>query len=416
MQSFIRGCIATVVLGLLVVGFFLAGFLGASIFPTPFEFDRETASAQVDGGDAVAAPATEAPGNFEIFDEAMDVLRRDFYGELPSDEQVPYAAIRGVLGRLSDPNTIFVEPAAAEREQEQFQGEFGGIGAQVNANEEGYIVIVAPILDTPAERAGLQPEDVILEVDGTSIQGMPVDQAVELIRGPVGTEVTLLIQRPSEEESFTVTLTRDTIPDITVDFTMVEETDIGYIGMRFFSARTPMELENAIAELRAEGAEKFILDLRHNPGGLLDAAIATSSTFVGDGVIAYKLYNDGTREPLEANGNPIAPDEPMVVLIDEGSASASEILAGALQSYDRATLVGTTSYGKGTVQIPFTLSDGSSIHVTVAHWLTPDGTDLSSEGLTPDVPIEATPEQLQAGEDPAFDEAVELLQGEESTS
>jgi carboxyl-terminal processing protease len=251
-------------------------------------------------------------------------------------------------------------------------------------------------------------------VDGTVIQGMPVDQAVELIRGPVGTEVTLLIQRASEDESFTVTLTRETIPDITVDFTMVEGTEIGYIGMRFFSARTPEELNNAITELRGQGATKFILDLRHNPGGLLDAALATSSTFIGDGVIAFKQYNDGTREPLEARGNPLAPDEPMVVLIDEGSASASEILAGALQSYDRARLVGTTSYGKGTVQIPYTLSDGSSLHVTVAHWLTPDGTDLSSEGLTPDEVVETTEAQIQAGEDPVYARAIELLEAEEN--
>lgn len=413
MQSFLRGCLATVVLGVLVVGFFLAGFLGASLFSSPFDWNRDAATAQAGSSDG-STTASAAPTDFEVFDEAMGVLRREFYGELPQGQQVPYSAIRGVVGRLSDPNTVFVEPELHQRETEQFQGEFGGIGAQVNANEEGFLVIVSPIVDTPAARAGLQPDDIILEVDGTVVQGMPVDQAVELIRGPVGTEVTLLIQRAGEEESFSVTLTRETIPDITVDFVMVEGTEIGYIGMRFFSARTPTELENAITELRGQGATRFILDLRHNPGGLLDAALATSSTFIGDGVIAFKQFNDGRREPLEARGNPLAPDEPLVVLIDEGSASASEILAGALQSYDRAMLVGTTSYGKGTVQIPYTLSDGSSLHVTVAHWLTPDGTDLSSEGLTPDEVVETTEAQIQAGEDPVYDRAIELLEAEEN--
>ncbi|MGH2542099.1 MAG: S41 family peptidase, partial [Ardenticatenaceae bacterium] len=351
----------------------------------------------------------EPPANFRIFYEALGLLEDEFYGTLPEGQQVPYSAIRGVLARLNDPNTILVEPVAHEREQEQLEGEFGGIGAQVTANEQGQLVIVAPILDTPAANADLRPNDIILEVDGTVVTGMPLDEAVELIRGPVGTEVTLLIQRADEDESFTVTLVRAKIPDPTVDHAMVEGTDTGYIGLRFFSARTADELRAAIEALKAEGAQKFILDLRNNPGGLLDAAIGASSAFIGDGVIAYQQRNDGTKSPLEATGNPIALDEPLVVLINEGSASASEILAGALQSYERATLVGTPSYGKGTVQIPYTLSDGSSLHVTIAHWLTPDGTDLSSGGLTPDVQVETTEEQRQANVDPVFEKAVELL-------
>ncbi|MBA3530732.1 MAG: S41 family peptidase [Ardenticatenales bacterium] len=402
MQNFIRGCLTALAVGVIVIVFFAVGFLGnayRSGAVTPAYATR------AEGLDSIAAP----PANFDVFFETLGLLNQDFYGDLPEGEEVPYAAIRGVLSQLNDPNTIFVEPVAHEREQEQFQGEFGGIGAQVELNEEGQVVIVAPIADTPADRADLRPNDIILEANETVLTGMTINEAVEFIRGPVGTEVTLLIQRPDEEESFSLTLVREKIPDPTVHSTMVEGTNIGYIRMSFFSARTTEELRTALTDLKAEGAEKFILDLRNNPGGLLDSAIGTASLFIGDGVIAYQQRNDGTRQALEARGDPIAPDEPLLVLINEGSASASEILAGALQAEGRATLVGSKSYGKGTVQIPFTLSDGSSLHVTIAHWLTPDGIDLSSEGLTPEEAIEITEEQQAAGQDPVFERAIELL-------
>jgi carboxyl-terminal processing protease len=407
MNNFLKGCGLALLAGLLVVFGFGAGFI-ANGFRT---------GVMAQPGDITLSddpPSTAGrPSNFDIFYEALGLLRAEFYGELPEGQQVPYAAIRGVLTRLNDPNTILVEPVEHEREREQFQGEFGGIGAQVTSNEQGQIVIVAPIPDTPASRAELRANDIILEADGTLLQGMPVDEAVNLIRGPVGTEVELLISRPLEDGSsdeFTVTLVRDTIPDITVEYTLLEGTDIGYIAMSFFSARTTEELRAAIEDLEAQGAEKYILDLRNNPGGLLDAAIGTSSLFVGDGVLAYQQRNDGSRQPLEAEGNAILSDAPMVVLINEGPASASEILAGALQAYDRATLIGSKSYGKGTVQIPYTLSDGSSLHVTVAHWLTPDEIDLSSEGLTPEIEVIPTEEERAAGMDPVLERAIEFLE------
>lgn len=398
---------ATFLTLMLVVVFFVAGFLiggyrMGSVVASSFATAPE-------GAASIAAP----PDNFNVFFEAMGLMRNEFYGELPEEQGVNYAAIRGVLARLSDPNTLLVEPAAHEREREQFQGEFGGIGAQVGTNEEGQLVIVAPIDDTPAARADLRANDIILEADGTVLTGMTVNEAIELIRGPVGTEITLLILRPSdgasEENTFTITLTREKIPDPTVEHRMVEDSTIGYIRVGFFSARTTEELKGAIEELQAEGATAFILDLRNNPGGLLDAAIGTSSLFIGDGIIAYQQFNDGSRKELTARGTAIARDEPMLVLVNEGSASASEILAGALQAADRAELVGSKSYGKGTVQIPYTLQDGSSLHVTIAHWLTPDGVDLSSEGLTPETIVEFTEEDAAAGVDPVLERAIELL-------
>lgn len=404
METFIRGFTAVLFSLLLAIICFAGGFM-VSAYQLP---GGSTGSyGALPNG---AASLAEPPANWGLFSEALGWMQKEFYGDLPQDDQqMSYAAIRGVLGQLSDKNTILVEPAAADREQELFQGEFGGIGAQVNTNEEGYLVIIAPIDDTPAARADLRADDIVLKVGDTDIRGMTADEAVQLIRGPVGTEVTLTILRG--EEQFEVTLTRETIPDPTVAAALLEEgSTIGYIRMGFFSDRTPEELKEAIADLRSQGATKFILDLRNNPGGLLSSAIETASTFIGDGVIAYQQFNDGHKEELRAEGNPLAPDEPLVVLINEGSASASEILSGALQSYDRATLVGTKSYGKGTVQIPFPLSDGGSLHVTIAHWLTPDGHDISKEGLDPDRIVAITEEQRAAGEDPQLDEAVSILE------
>lgn len=403
MENFLRGFIAVVFSLTLAVICFAAGFLANVYIPQNGQ-GGTFASTATDGTTVLAEP----PGNWSLFSEALGWMEREFYGDIPQDDQtMSWAAIRGVLNRLSDRNTILVEPVAADREQELFEGEFGGVGAQVNTNEEGFLVIVAPIDGTPAARADLRANDIILKVDDTDIIGMTTDEAVQLIRGPVGTNVILTIVRDGEE--FEVTLTREKIPDPTVASAMIEESDIGYIRMSFFSERTPEELNEAITDLREQGATKFVLDLRNNPGGLLESAIQTTSTFIGEGIVAYQQFNDGSRQTLETRGNPLAPNEPMVVLINEGSASASEILAGALQAHERATLVGTQSYGKGTVQIPYQLSDGSSLHVTIAHWLTPSEVDLSSEGLTPDRLVAITEEDRQAGIDPQLEAAIELL-------
>ena len=402
MQDVLKGCVTTVLVVLLIVFFFTAGFFTSAY--------RNSTISDVPATSASADSSATTPNNFNVFYEALGFMRNEFYGEVPNQQDLNYAAIRGVLNRLNDNNTILVEPPDHEKERERFQGEFGGIGAQVSTNEQEQLVIVAPIDDTPAAGAGLRANDIVLEVDGESIAGLSLNESVEIIRGPVGTEVTLLILR-SGEEPFTVTLVRDTIPDVTVFHSMLEDPDdIGYIRIGFFSARTTNELQKAIVELQEEGAKKLILDLRNNPGGLLDVAIGTSSLFIGEGTIAYQLFNDGTQAPLEATGKAIAIEEPMMVLVNGGSASASEILAGALQAYDRATLVGSQTYGKGTVQIPYTLQDESSLHVTIAHWLTPDGIDLSEDGLIPELYVEPTEEQLQAGEDPAFTKAVEALE------
>ncbi|MDQ7029246.1 MAG: S41 family peptidase [Ardenticatenia bacterium] len=355
--------------------------------------------------------SADRPANFDIFWEAWDILKREFYGELPEGRQVTYAAIRGVLVALGDPNTILVEPVERELEQDQFRGEFGGIGAYVTMNEQGQLVIVSPIDDTPAARAGLQADDIILEVDGQPLAGKDLNEAVSLIRGPVGTQVTLTVLRPGEEEPFTVTLTRERIPTPTVEYRLIENTDIGYLRLSFFSERTPKEVDQALAALEEEGARRLILDLRNNPGGLLDSAIEVTSDFLAPGtVVAYQQFKDGSRETHTAERGGRVIEWPMVVLVNDGSASASEIVAGALKAHGRGLLIGRQTFGKGTVQIPYELSDGSSLHVTVAHWLTPDEKDLSQEGLVPDIWVELEEKDQLFVDDAQLRRAVEYLQ------
>ncbi|MCZ7573824.1 MAG: S41 family peptidase [Ardenticatenaceae bacterium] len=404
MRSVANGCMMAVLTATMIVIAFAAGFATNSYY----SIRAVPASAALNTTDTVTQAVP--PANFGVFWEAWDLLKREFYGDLPQGQAVTYAAIRGILSTLGDPNTVLVEPVQHQREKEEFSGEFGGIGAFVATNEQGQLIIVSPIDDTPAARADLRADDIILKVDGKEITGLSQDDAVNLIRGPVGTEVTLEIQRPGQENTFTVTLTREKIPDPTVDHSIIKDTTIGYIRMRFFSARTPEELDKAIGDLKAKGATKLILDLRNNPGGLLDSAIVTASQFLDSGIVAYQQSKDGSRQELAVQPGGLALDIPLVVLVNEGSASASEIVAGALQDHGRAKLVGHQTFGKGTVQIPFTLSDGSSLHVTIAHWLTPNGTDLSQQGLAPDVWVDISDDDRQAGRDPQVERALDLIQ------
>ncbi len=360
------------------------------------------------------APTTRnplRPDNFDVFWEAWDILRKEFYGPLPQGQEVTYAAIRGVLAALDDPNTVLVEPTERELEEDQFRGEFGGIGAYVTMNDDGQLVIVSPIDGTPAARAGLQPDDIILEVDGKPIAGMDLNEAVALIRGPVGTEVTLTILRSGEDEPFTLTLVRARIPTPTVEHRMIEGTSIGYVRLSFFSERTPGELDKALDELKQAGARQLILDLRNNPGGLLDSSIEVASDFLSPGtVVAYQQFKDGSRETHVARRGGKALEMPLVVLVNDGSASASEIVAGAIQDHERGILVGRQTFGKGTVQVAYELSDGASLHVTVAHWLTPSGRDLSEEGLVPDIWVDLEEEDVLFVDDAQLRRAIEYLQ------
>lgn len=349
--------------------------------------------------------------DLEVFWEAVQLLHDHFYGEPPQGRDLTYAAIRGVLRALNDPFTSFVEPEMARIFEEDMQGEFEGIGATVRMNEDGELVIVAPIEGSPAEAAGLRPGDIVLEVDGKRLKGMTLLEAVSLIRGPRGTRVRLKILRAGQEP-FEVEIVRDRIEIPTVSARLIEEPGkpkLGYLKLNDFNARATRQVREELQAFRDQGVEGLIFDLRNNPGGLLTTSIEVASQFLEEGsVVLIERGKDG-EEVHRARSGGLWLDKPLVVLVDAGSASASEIVAGAIQDHKRGVLVGTTTFGKGSVQSPHTLSDGSSLRVTIAHWFTPNGRQIHNQGITPDVVVEASPADLEVGRDPQLERAIQVL-------
>jgi len=363
---------------------------------------------------AVQAPlqGTPSPGEkerFSIFWEAWHILEKEYYGELPTFQEMVYAAIKGVLNTLDDPHTSFLDPKQAAIARENISGSFEGIGAVVDMRD-GKLVIVEVMEGQPAEKAGLKSGDIILKVDDTPIENMTILEAVSLIRGPRGTPVKLTILRQGLKEPFEVTIIRQRIELPVVKYKMLEG-DIAYIKLRDFSGLAPQKLRKALKELLAQHPRGIILDLRNNPGGLLSAAIEVASQFVGEGPVVIERFKDGTERIYEAEpgGLATAPSLPLVILVNGKSASASEIVAGAIQDAGRGVLIGEKTFGKGSVQQPFTLSDGSELRVTVARWFTPNGRAIHQEGLEPDIVVKMTEEDIEAGRDPQLEKAIEYL-------
>ena len=324
-------------------------------------------------------------------------------------QEVTYAAVHGMLLTLDDDYTAFMEPDIAAVIAEDATGEFEGIGAFVDMNEENKLEIIGTFEGGPAEDAGLLAGDRVLEVDGVSIVGSTLYEAIGLIRGPAGTEITLLVERAEVPEPFEVAVTRARleIPIIEVE---MRDDGIGYIGLREFSATASERVEQGLEELLAQEPRGIVLDLRQNPGGWLDQAVEVTDLFLDDGVIVVERWSDGNEQVFDADPGDTGEKVPLVVLVNGSSASASEIVAGALQDQERAILVGEPTFGKGSVQRPFTLSDGSELRVTIALWFTPDDRAIHGQGLTPDIEIPWPEEEdLEPDEDPQLERAVEYL-------
>ena len=359
----------------------------------------------------IPTPTDDDEQAFELYWVVWGIVQRDFYGALPTSEEMTYAAIQGMINSLDDPYTAFVEPKAAAVQAEDASGEYEGIGAYVDLDEEGKLMVVEPFEGSPAEEAGLLPGDRIIAVDGESIVGLTLYEAIGLVRGPAGTDVTLLVEREGEPEPFEVTVTR---AHFEIEITQVEMLDegIGYIRLREFAATARDKVEEGLEQLLAEEPRGIILDLRYNPGGWLDQAVGVSDLFLDEKVILTQRWKDGSEEVFHAKDGDIGEDIPLVVLVDRGSASASEIVAGALQDHERAILIGETTFGKGAVQLVYNLSDGSQLIVTSARWFTPNNQPIHGVGLTPDIEV-PWPEELEPDEDPQRDRAIQyLLTGE----
>lgn len=358
------------------------------------------------------SPLVHANEDMELFNEAWDLIQGNFLGSLPDSRAVTYGAIRGSLATLNDPYTVFIEPAAREVERERLQGTFGGIGAYISRSEETGEVLLEPIPGNPAEAAGIVAGDALLAIDGFVIPPeMTVPEIIDLIKGEKGTAVVLTIRHPDAADSVNIEVIRADILLPSVVYHLIEEDPtIGYIQLSRFSGESGKEVGAAIQDLLQLGATRFILDLRQNGGGLRDAAVEVADHFLDEGPVLYlQSQNEGERV-FNSTSETIAPTEPLVVLIDGGTASASEIVAGALKDRGRATLIGSKTFGKGSVQLVFDLSDGSSVHVTSARWLTPNRTQIDQSGLEPDVPVAITQEDIDNGRDPVLAEAVFYLQ------
>lgn len=359
---------------------------------------------------ASGSPVTHGDRDLDLFWEAWRLVEKHFYGDLPDSQHLAWGAIRGALETLDDQHTVFLEPQPRQREKDALSGRFGGIGALVSKTDDGRIVL-EPKPDLPAERAGIRTGDTVLKVDDTDITSdMTVDQVVDLVRGEVGTSVRLTLRHEGESEPFTVSIVREEIPNPTVEYRLLDGlTGAGYIRISLFSDRTDSELEAALDELERAGMTRLVLDLRGNGGGLLNAGIDVASEFLRDGTVLVQVEKGGKENVSEADGKGHFLDGTLLVLVDGGTASASEIVAGALQDRGRAMLIGEKTYGKGSVQQVFDLSDGSSVHITYADWLTPNRTKITGVGLTPDIEVAITDDDRSQGRDPQLDRAIEQL-------
>ena len=355
-----------------------------------------------------------ARAEFDTLRAVRSLLERSFIGEIPSDQEQVWGAAHGMVAAYGDPYTMFVEPAPREMERDDLRGHFGGIGAYMGRDEQGQVVVTV-MRDRPAARAGVQDNDILLEVDGQPVTAeMTVEEVAALVRGPENTAVVLTLKRPPSSETFTVTVTRERIETPSVEWRVLdEEQPIGYARIALFGERTADELRTGLEELAAAGVSKLVLDLRGNGGGLVDAAVDIASQFIRDGDVLreVKRGNQERYYPVKRTSSP-AHDWEIALLVDGGTASASEIVAGALRDQGRATLIGEKTYGKGSVQEVHEFPDGSSLHVTVARWLTPRRQQIDGSGLEPDIVIPLTQDDRDNGRDPQIARAQAWLNGE----
>ena len=340
------------------------------------------------------AVSANASANIKLIDEAWSYLQKRYVEpDKLSSANLSASAIRGIVEALQDPHMAYLTAEDFKFMESRFSGSFEGIGA-VLSSSNGTLTIVLVMKGNPAEAAGLMPGDIIQAINGESTAGMSVDMAVSKIRGPAGTTVTLTILHPEASTAIDITITRATVDIASVDLEM--KGDIAVITISQFTSRTEDELTKLLPELKKNNAQGIVLDLRDNPGGILDIVVDVASHFITKGVIVSVRSNQGQTETIDVTDASITTDLPMVVLVNGNSASGSEVLSGALQDYQRALIAGTTTYGKGSVNILQKLSDGSGIYITISRWLTPNGRLIEGKGIEPDITLTITgDEELQ---------------------
>jgi carboxyl-terminal processing protease len=354
----------------------------------------------------------DVTADFGLFWEAWDLLKTTHIsGNQIADQNLVYGAIEGLTNSFGDPNTNFFRPDDSKKFEEDINGSFGGIGAEIGL-KDNELIIVAPLKGSPSEKAGLLSGDKIIKIGDTVTTGMSVNDAVKKIRGPIGSVVTLHVLRNGWENSKSFKITRDTIMVPTIDSKLMDN-GIMYINIHSFNENAAFDFTDPAVEALTKNAKGMILDLRNNPGGFLEVAIHLAGWFVEKGeVVVTEEFRIDPPRIFKASGNEALISMPVVILMNEGSASASEILAGALRDIRGIQIVGAQSFGKGTVQELHGLKDGSKLKITVAHWLTPKGIIIEKNGLTPDYVVELTEQDIAERKDRQLEKAIEVLQSE----
>lgn len=350
--------------------------------------------------------------DFSLFWDAVDVVKNKYVdAESVQEKDFLYGAIRGILRETGDPYSAFFEPVDAKKFEQDLSGSFGGIGAEIGIKND-QLVVIAPLKNNPAEKVGLKAGDKILEINGTSTEGIAVDEAVKMIRGEPGTEVVLTIFREGWKDSKKFPITRAIVVVPTLDSEM-KTSDIVYIQLYNFNGNAESLFYQAALSALLKGAKGMILDLRNNPGGYLDTAVNLAGWFLKKGeVVLVEKFHSGERKLFRASGNSALTYMPVVLLTNGGSASASEILAGALRDNRGIKLIGEKTFGKGSVQEIENLKDGSTIKISIAEWLTPKGTVINKKGLEPDIEVKPTEADAEKKKDPQLDKAMDVIREE----
>ncbi len=397
---------------LLLVGLSFSAGMG---FAQKNEVVKELAQKEVVYVGKVLGKYSQAPNgklsqdvDFNLFWEVWDDLEKKYVDkDKINEKKMFYGAIKGLVASVGDPYTVFMDPRVSKEFEDDLAGTFEGIGAKIGIKND-ILTIIAPLSGMPAEKAGLMAGDKVLAIDGESTTGITIDEAVNKIRGPKGTQVTLTIYRENLDKTKDITITRGTIKISSV-YTNLRDDNIFVVKITNFNTDTEELFNKAVREIVDTNPKGIILDLRNNPGGFLDTAIEVASEWIEDGVIVTEEFGDGKKNEYLARGRARLKHFPTVILVNEGSASASEIVAGALQDYEKAIIVGKKTFGKGSVQILDGFNDGSSLKITIAKWLTPKGNCISEKGITPDVEVDLTLDDFNADKDPQLDKAVEIL-------
>lgn len=393
------------VIPLIIIVALAAGFFGG------FSYARGGAIAA--NASALINQALGKPSSvdFGLFWEAWNSIYKNYVEKAKlSTQDMVYGAINGMVDSIGDPYTMFFTPKESKEFEQEIRGAFGGVGIEIGIRNDT-LTVISPIKGTPADRAGILAQDTITMIEDKPTDGIKVQDAVNLIRGPKGTSVTITIMRNSFKAPKDITLVRETITVPTVSWRMIG-TDTAYLQLYIFNENVDSDFKKAAKEIVDSGAKKIILDLRNNPGGLLDSSVNIAGYFLDPGkVVTYEKFADGTQNAYQTEQNASLKSYPLIVMINKGSASASEILAGALRDNRHIVLVGETSFGKGSVQQINSLTGGTSLKVTVAKWYTPNNYSIDQNGLKPDVSVSLSDQDIETDKDPQLDKAIELIKG-----